>query len=59
VENPGPHTVRILDMHGRLIATYRGNGPKSYSLRGLGLTGLGMARISTTHGILNKRVVLF
>ncbi len=59
VDAPGRHSIRILDMHGRQIASFRGDGARSYSLRDLGSAGLYTARITTSRGVSVKRVVLF
>ncbi len=32
IEEPGPHTVRLLDLEGRELRTWRGIGPQAYAL---------------------------
>jgi hypothetical protein len=50
ISDPGPHVVAVFDMRGRRIALYRGIGPKTYSLKGLGNAPLSCIRITTTRG---------
>ncbi|MBW8886312.1 MAG: beta-xylosidase [Fibrobacteres bacterium] len=58
ITEPGPHVVSLFDTQGRLIAQYRGTGPKTYSLKSLGNARLSFIRVTTARGekILNDLV---
>lgn len=49
----GPHEAMILDVTGRTLHTFRGEGPKNYTLPALG-KGVHVLRVKTTEGVVSR-----
>src|SRR5690606_11404214 len=49
----GPHEASILDVSGRTLHTFRGEGPKNYTLPALG-KGVHVLRVKTVEGIVSR-----
>jgi hypothetical protein len=50
---PGPHQASILDVSGRVLKEFRGEGHKTYYIPSLG-TGIHVLRIKTTEGTISR-----
>src|SRR5690606_30940099 len=50
VTAPGAHEISIMDVSGRVLKTFRGEGHKTYAIPAIG-SGVHVLRVKTTQGI--------
>jgi glucose/arabinose dehydrogenase len=55
---PGPHEAVIMDVSGRVLRTFRGEGHKTYAIPSLG-AGIHVLRVKTTEGIVSNAIAGF
>jgi hypothetical protein len=55
----GPHEAVILDVRGRTLHTFRGNGPRNYNIPELGASGIHVLRVKTSQGTAVRPIAAF
>jgi cytochrome c len=51
VTSQGAHEATILDVNGRVLLNFRGEGPQNYNIPDLGAKGVHVLRVKTPHGV--------
>ncbi len=54
---PGAHEVRIMDIRGRTVMAFRGEGKKQYALTGITEPGLYQVRVKTEQGVVTRKLL--